>query len=166
MLKFVEAYKQINRSIDLQLEQVPSSELLKSISSLMSNETTVELIVKDKVDNLLTLDRNLITQVLINLVKNALDAVDTTKNPIVLISIDREAEGISITVADNGPGVAMQAVNQIFIPFFTTKTTGSGIGLALSRKIVQAHGGHLAYHRINEQTLFTMMIPTAKPAVL
>ncbi|MFT4736517.1 MAG: two-component system nitrogen regulation sensor histidine kinase NtrY [Cyclobacteriaceae bacterium] len=166
ILKFVEAYKQINRSIDLQLEQVPSSELLKAISSLMSSETTVKLILKDKVDNLITLDRNLITQVLINLVKNALDAVASTKNPIVLISIDREPEWISIAVADNGPGVAIQAINHIFIPFFTTKTTGSGIGLALSRKIVQAHGGHLVYHRRNEQTLFTMTIPTAKQDVL
>lgn len=82
--------------------------------------------------------------VLINLVKNAMDALEHTDNPSIAISTSLQGgQQVVITVADNGPGIDEEALDKIFIPFFTTKRTGSGIGLSLSQQIIQLHGGQL-----------------------
>lgn len=161
MLKFVEAYKQINRSIEPHLELVKSEELTASIVSLMSTETSIDLMVKDKMKDVMTIDRTLISQVLINLIKNALGAVRESENPTVVLTVSGEIKGVSFTVEDNGPGVPPDAIHQIFVPFYTTKSDGSGIGLALSRKIVKAHGGLMEYVRVNEKTQFVVRLPQA-----
>lgn len=162
MLKFVEAYKQINRPIQPHLEPVESKALVDSIASLMTPETPIDFIVKDDVKALIKLDRALMSQVLINLVKNALDAVKDTKQPQLSLTLTRDADTIHVTVEDNGPGVAANATQEIFVPFYTTKAEGSGIGLALSRNIVRAHGGLLAYDRVNDRTCFTVSLPKTK----
>ncbi len=159
MLKFVEAYKQINRPIQPHLEPVESKALVESITSLMTPETPIDFFMNDEVKGMIVLDRALISQVLINLVKNALDAVKDTEQPQVSITLMRDAETIQIAVEDNGPGVAANAIQEIFVPFYTTKAEGSGIGLALSRNIVRAHGGQLSYSRVDEKTLFTVSLP-------
>lgn len=156
MLKFVEAYKQINRPIEPHLEPVESKALLDSITPLIAYELPVDLKVKDEFKDTLIIDRTLMTQVLINLVNNALDAIKEVEKPQLQISIAPFSERVLITVADNGPGVAPKAIQEIFVPFYTTKADGSGIGLALSRKIVKAHGGWLAYSRVDERTRFTI----------
>lgn len=160
MLKFVEAYKQINRPIQPHLELVESKELITSLTSLMNIQTSADLTFKDTMKDAILIDKALINQVLINLIKNALDAVQATENPTVIISICRENDTwISLEVEDNGPGIPSQAIHQVFVPFYTTKTEGSGVGLALSRKIVKAHGGLLEYERVNEKTRFTVRLP-------
>jgi two-component system nitrogen regulation sensor histidine kinase NtrY len=159
MLKFVEAYKQINRSIQPHIEAVESRALLDSITSLMSSETAIDFIVHDELKSSLMIDKVLMTQVLINVVKNALEATRAIENPKIVITVGRAAEQTYIEVVDNGPGVAAHAIQEIFVPFYTTKAEGSGIGLALSRKIVSAHGGLLAYRRIKEKTCFTINLP-------
>lgn len=159
MLKFVEAYKQINRPIQPHLEPVASKALVDSVTSLMTSETPIDLMVKDELESVLLLDQALMTQVLINLVKNALDAMKETENPELVITIKSADNRVYIEVEDNGSGVAPQAIHEIFVPFYTTKPEGSGIGLALSRKIVRAHGGLLEYTRVNERTRFTVSLP-------
>ncbi|MCE7994715.1 MAG: GHKL domain-containing protein [Roseivirga sp.] len=159
MLKFVEAYKQINRPIEPHPEPVESKALIESVTSLMNPETAVDLEVTDKIKDTLYLDRSLISQVLINLVKNGLDAVKETEHPRVHIATRTSFDRAIIEVEDNGPGVAAQAIQEIFVPFFTTKPEGSGIGLALSRKIIKAHGGILEYSRVNGLTRFTIDLP-------
>lgn len=159
MLKFVEAYKQINRPIQPHLEPVESQELVNSVTSLMTPETPVDLMVKDEAKSILLLDQALMTQVLINLVKNALDALKETENARLVITIKRATDRVYIEVEDNGPGVPAHAIHEIFVPFYTTKPEGSGIGLALSRKIVRAHGGLLEYARVNDRTRFTVSLP-------
>jgi nitrogen fixation/metabolism regulation signal transduction histidine kinase len=156
MLKFVEAYKQINRPLEPHREPVESKALLDSITSLVTFESPIDLQVKDEFKGSLMIDRTLMTQVLINLVNNARDAVKEVENPQLHISITKSAERVFITVADNGPGVAPKAIQEIFVPFYTTKADGSGIGLALSRKIVKAHGGWLSYNRVEDMTKFTI----------
>ncbi len=87
-------------------------------------------------------DENLISQVLINLTKNALQANE--KNPEgkiqVIAGINSEHRS-EIRVVDNGPGIPDEILEQIFVPFFTTRENGSGIGLSLSRQIMRLHGG-------------------------
>ncbi|PUZ20478.1 Histidine kinase-, DNA gyrase B-, and HSP90-like ATPase [Chitinophaga costaii] len=82
--------------------------------------------------------------VLINLVKNAMDALEHTENPSISIITNLQGgQLVVISVADNGPGIDEDALDKIFIPFFTTKRTGSGIGLSLSQQIIQLHNGQL-----------------------
>lgn len=89
-------------------------------------------------------DPALLEQVLINLVKNAVQAMDGQPSPRQLvIGVGKKGERALLTVADNGPGIGPEMLESVFVPFFTTKPKGSGIGLPLSRQIVQLHKGSL-----------------------
>jgi signal transduction histidine kinase len=96
-------------------------------------------------DLTLTADKNMIEQVVINLFKNAIQAFDeqTTNRVIELKASLNEKSRPVISVKDNGTGIDPEAMEKIFIPFFTTKKTGSGIGLSLSRQIMRQHQGTL-----------------------
>lgn len=85
-------------------------------------------------------DPELLDQVLINIIKNAIEALEETTHPHLHVLIE-EKEKVRIIISDNGPGIDEDKIDQIFIPFFTTKKTGSGIGLALSKQILRVHNG-------------------------
>ena len=104
-------------------------------------------------------DETQITQVLVNLTKNAIQALrETADGQIKLISGINTANRKYIIVKDNGPGIAPDMINQVFVPFFTTKNDGTGIGLSLSKQIMQLHGGSLKAHSIpNTETAFTLV---------
>ena len=89
-------------------------------------------------------DPALLDQMLVNLVTNALDAVTDTANPAITLSGRLEFGRVVIAVADNGSGIDADMHDQVFVPFFTTKRDGSGIGLSLCRQIMSAHGGEIA----------------------
>ena len=106
----------------------------------------------------LTADSELIEQILINILKNAIQALDSQQNAkIDLTSRIDEGGRIIIQVSDNGPGIPEDVLEKIFIPFFTTKEHGTGIGLSLSRQIMRLHRGAMNVHsRPNEETIFTL----------
>ncbi len=121
-------------------------------------EHNISLTMDSQSQQLVMVDSGQIEQVLINLVKNAIEAVLTFKNQqavlgesdvvqgeITLTVAQNSAQQLYIEVADNGAGVASHVVDMIFVPFFTTKQQGSGIGLSLSRQIMVNHGGDLVY---------------------
>ncbi|MFY0606770.1 MAG: GHKL domain-containing protein [Cyclobacteriaceae bacterium] len=159
LLKFVEAYKEINRSINPMLESVASTHFTDLVSSLKSTYPTVKFTISDELQDNLVLDRALMSQVISNLVKNSAEAVQHCEKPEVTIRLLMEEYDVLIQVMDNGSGVSPGAKHQIFIPFYTTKKNGSGIGLSLSRNIVRAHGGQLEYSRENDRSYFTVRIP-------
>ncbi|MDR2910702.1 MAG: GHKL domain-containing protein, partial [Bacteroidales bacterium] len=94
------------------------------------------------------IDRNLIEQVLINFITNATYAVKDKQDPQVILLSGTMEDNPYITVADNGCGISPEIREKIFIPFFSTKKTGTGIGLSLSRKIVKIHNGNLQVQSI------------------
>jgi len=100
----------------------------------------IELVPEDQN---LRADRNLLQQVMINLVKNGLDALDKIKNPELKICSKHKKEGIRISVSDNGEGIEQDILDEIFVPFYTTKAQGSGIGLSLARQVMRMHGGNI-----------------------
>jgi nitrogen fixation/metabolism regulation signal transduction histidine kinase len=106
-------------------------------------------------------DEKLITQVLVNLLKNAIQSNEKSEKSIIRLSAglnsDHQPE---IRVADNGPGIPEEIANQIFVPFFTTRENGSGIGLSLSRQIMQQHGGNLQVLSVpGKETVFSLIFP-------
>ena len=105
-------------------------------------------------------DPNLLEQVLINLIKNAMDALEGQKDPVINVHLQKISNGkLTIQIADNGPGIPTEKLDQIFVPFYTTKEKGSGIGLSLSRQIMRLHKGSLEVQSIeNQGTIFVMTI--------
>jgi signal transduction histidine kinase len=106
----------------------------------------------------LSADEQLIEQVLINLIKNSIHALENTENPTLELKAFLNKRGrISIQVSDNGQGIIKEVLDKIFIPFFTTKPKGSGIGLSLSKQILRLHGGTItAQSEPNVRTSFTL----------
>ncbi len=104
-------------------------------------------------DLILSADRKLVEQVLINLVRNAMEALAETQGGQIKMIAERENESVRIRIADNGPGIPENIIDQVFIPFFTTKEEGSGIGLSLSRQIMRLHQGTIDIRSIpSEET--------------
>jgi signal transduction histidine kinase len=99
----------------------------------------------------------MIEQVLINLLKNAIEALAETANPQLALVGRYDENAVKIEVTDNGPGIIKEALEHIFVPFYTTKRTGSGIGLSLSRQIMQMHNGSITVESEPDvRTVFTL----------
>ena len=103
-------------------------------------------------------DEELIEQVIINLVKNSIHALENRKDPKITMDAHLSKRGRpTIQVSDNGTGILQEVIDKIFIPFFTTKPKGSGIGLSLSRQILRLHGGTISAQSVPEEgTTFTL----------
>ena len=109
-------------------------------------------------------DRVQIQQVLINLIRNAIEAMEHSREREILISTRAEADWIEVSVADTGPGIAPEHLDTLFSQFMTTKTGGMGIGLPISRTIVELHGGQIwAENRPEGGALFHFTLPKAQP---
>ena len=105
-------------------------------------------------------DEILLSQVLINLLKNAMQALEGQKDRKICMDVDAEKNQLLIRVTDNGPGIPSELAEDVFVPFFTTKATGSGIGLSLSRQIIRMHGGELSVvSHPYRKTVFTISLP-------
>jgi two-component system nitrogen regulation sensor histidine kinase NtrY len=125
----------------------------------MQNSGKAELSVTIKNPEIeLFADQNLISQVLVNLLKNALEANENNPAPIIRIVSGLDMNNRpEICVIDNGPGIAPAHLDEIFVPFFTTRQNGSGIGLSLSRQIMKMHGGNLRVRSVPErETVFCL----------
>ncbi|MGE0590058.1 MAG: PAS domain-containing sensor histidine kinase [Cyclobacteriaceae bacterium] len=161
LIKFIDAYREYTSLPQPNFKVIKVKDLLNKVESLMRNEirkTKVTFRV-NMVEDFLTIeaDEEMIEQVLINLVKNALEACQETKDPKVELHAGHIDENVVIQVVDNGPGIIREALDKVFVPFFSTKATGSGIGLSLSRQILQLHNGSLSVDSVpNVKTVFTL----------
>ena len=147
LLKFVNAYRDYTKIPELELEKVSFKALMDEVLTLFDEQIQEKKIAVScdcEFDARLALDSKLITQVLINLLKNAIEALEKVDNPKIELSLKGRDEQVSFTISDNGSGIPEEIRNDIFVPFFTTKKEGSGIGLSLSRQIIKAHGGDLS----------------------
>lgn len=162
LLHFVEAYRQLTHISrpDFQIFQI--SELFARVVFLMQGECDKNNIALhtaiDPRTLELTADPDFIEQVLINLMRNAVEALAGRSNARVDLSAQLDGRGrVVIRVQDNGPGILEDVQERIFIPFFTTKRDGSGIGLALSRQIMRVHRGTISVQsKPEEETVFTL----------
>ena len=146
---FANAYRSITRIPQPQFRKVQVAGIIDRLATLFREELDRKGIGLEtsskKVSHELLADPELLEQVLINLIRNAIDAL--AGRPLPWIKILAEAmpsQTTVIYVKDNGHGIDADKLDKVFIPFFTTKKTGSGIGLALSKQIVQLHGGQIS----------------------
>ncbi|MBL7865140.1 MAG: histidine kinase [Cyclobacteriaceae bacterium] len=161
LIKFIDAYREYTSLPQPKLKGVLVKDFLDRISQLMRPEikkTSVEFSYQCESDYLaVQVDEEMIEQVLINLIKNSLEALTDTIDGKITVRAYFNGTSTAIDVSDNGPGIIKEAMNKVFVPFFTTKKTGSGIGLSLSRQIMQMHNGNLTVTSTpGVQTTFTM----------
>ncbi len=162
LIGFVQDFRNLTHIPKPKISEINAIDLLKETETLLKSEIAANNInFKAKVDPdsiVITGDKGMIEQVLINLLKNAFQAFDEQTNRIVEVSATLSDKSRPvISVRDNGSGIDEEAIEKIFIPFFTTKKRGSGIGLSLSRQIMRKHQGTLTVKsKIDEGTVFHM----------
>jgi nitrogen fixation/metabolism regulation signal transduction histidine kinase len=147
LLKFTESYRNLNKITQLELEPILVCNLLENINSLMlptleKKQIELDIIIKD-LTLAIDIDINLVEQVLINLLINAVEAVKDSEQPRIVLSAELQNNKIQIKVNDNGTGMSTELIDKIFIPFFSTRKTGSGIGLSLCKQIMLLHKGNI-----------------------
>jgi two-component system nitrogen regulation sensor histidine kinase NtrY len=162
LLKFAETYRNLNKITTLNLKKIYVRDLFENLHHLMQptldqKNIELEIILKDP-DLQLDADTNLLEQVLINLVVNAMEAVKEREEPrIILSAYFANNRRTVIKVADNGTGMPEEVLDKIFIPFFSTKKSGSGIGLSLCKQIMMLHKGNIQVQSIEGQGTAFMM---------
>lgn len=162
LLHFVDTYRNLTKIPNPNFSIFQVRQLFDNIHMLMKEEIRkrhIECIIHIEPKSIeLSADELLIEQVLINLIKNSIHALENTENPRIELRAYLNKRGrISIQLSDNGQGIIKEVLDKVFIPFFTTKPKGSGIGLALSKQILRLHGGTITAHSVpDEKTTFTL----------
>jgi nitrogen fixation/metabolism regulation signal transduction histidine kinase len=161
LIKFIDAYREYTSLPKPKLATVRLQSLLEHVAQLMKTElkkTSINFRIECSSEYLtIQADLEMIEQVLINLLKNAIEALGETEQPALELIGRYDGSAVLIEVIDNGQGIIKEAIDHIFVPFYTTKRTGSGIGLSLSRQIMQMHNGSITVESEPEiRTVFTL----------
>jgi two-component system, NtrC family, nitrogen regulation sensor histidine kinase NtrY len=162
LLNFVDIYRNLTRIPQPNFRYFRIGEAFDRAEQLLKqkmNELNIDcqcLVYPD--DLMLTADPDLIDQVIINLLLNSLDAVKNSENPRIILKAYHDNHKTIIEVSDNGAGIKQDIIEKIFMPFFTSKKDGSGIGLSLSRQIMHLHKGSISVKsKPDEGAVFTLM---------
>ncbi len=162
LLKFAETYRNLNKITTLNLKKIYVRDLFESLYQLMQptleqKNIEMDIVLKDT-DLVVNADTNLIEQVLINLVVNAIEVVKDRDEPRIILSASiLNNKKVVVKVTDNGVGMTEEVMDKIFIPFFSTKKNGSGIGLSLCKQIMMLHKGNIhVQSKEGEGTAFTL----------
>jgi two-component system, NtrC family, nitrogen regulation sensor histidine kinase NtrY len=161
LIRFVQSYRMLTKLPVPQLKMVGIHGLFDRLSILVSpmKESyglAIQFIYPEP-DFETMMDEQMMVQVVINLVKNGAEALEGVENPLILIrAVQLPNDQTEITVTDNGPGISSEIVDEIFIPFFTTKEQGTGVGLSHSRQILRAHGGTIGCNSVPGNTVFKL----------
>jgi Signal transduction histidine kinase involved in nitrogen fixation and metabolism regulation len=144
LLEFVENYRRLTRIPMPEYSEVSVKDLFADLRKLFPDDY-ISFKFPATITNL-KIDRTQIEQVMINLLKNAQEAVSKQNQPEIMVKAIKNNKNnyVKITVEDNGEGILPEVVDKIFVPFFTTKSTGSGIGLSLCKQIMNQHEGTIS----------------------
>lgn len=170
LLHFAKSYRMINKVDQPNFSEIKLKVLFENIylllePTLLQKEIAMDIILKDT-RLVLWADIHLLEQALINLLLNAIEAVRERADPYISIAGFKRDERVVIKIQDNGQGMSPEIQEQIFTPFFTTKKSGNGVGLTLSKQIMLLHKGNLFVEsEEGKGSTFTLQFGTA-PAVL
>ncbi len=163
LVNFVNKFRDISKIYKPNFQQVKLSELFYRIRLLVesiSSNGNINFSISVHPENLeIMVDPDLIEHVLINLIKNSIQAIaDSKKGTIKLTAEISERGKAVIKIIDNGPGISEEIIDRIFVPFYSTKKEGSGIGLSISQSIIRAHNGSISVQSIpHNETIFTII---------
>lgn len=159
LLTFVENYRKLTRIPQPVMQPIRVADLFKSLQQLVEADQICFAYSCYPEQLVFRADRNMVDQMLINLLRNANEA--TAQIPVPQIQIDARQEGdsVRITVTDNGCGISAEAMGKVFIPFYSTKSGGSGIGLSLCRQMMLLHKGTISVSSNGEGTRITLQFP-------
>ncbi|MEI3154129.1 MAG: ATP-binding protein [Odoribacter sp.] len=165
LISFVESYRKFTRIPEPVKESIDLNEFIHRMVILCSMEPNFSKITINiqihPIDLKIYADPNLLGQVVLNLMKNAIQAMqEQTEGTLsILAEADPVTKIIRIKITDNGPGIPPEIINEVFVPFFTTRAEGSGIGLSIARQIMRAHGGNIKVSSIpHQETTFTLSL--------
>lgn len=164
LMRFVNDFKTLSKLPPPKLQNVEVEEMLRGLvtlqkSTIESKGIDLVMTLSPSINNIRA-DKDLIEQVLINLLKNAFDATQNVNQPRIEIDVFENNGTVFISVSDNGVGIPLDNFDKVFVPFFSTKLDGSGIGLSLSHEIMRLHGGTITVR--SEQgkgATFTISLP-------
>ena len=162
-MAFVQNYRRFARIPEPDRRIVPVAMLFGRIENLIRpslSQGAIQFTASVRPDGLqLEVDPDLIEQVLLNLLSNAIEAVQESQEPAIELRAELNDRSVPVIwVGDNGRGIPEDVLAKIFIPFFTTRPAGSGIGLSLSRQIMRLHGGSIRVKsEPGAQTVFTLL---------
>ena len=161
LIKFIDAYREYTSLPKPKMATVRLKDLIDYVAELTRRELTrpsIDFHLSCSSEYLtIQADIEMIEQVLINLLKNAIEALSETENPKLNLVGSYDESAVIIEITDNGPGIIKEALEHIFVPFYKTKRTGSGIGLSLSRQIMQMHNGSITVESEPDvKTVFTL----------
>ncbi len=162
LLKFAETYRNLNKITEPNTKRILVLDLFENLQELMEptflqKSIQLEIILKDP-QIVINADRHLIEQVLINLLVNAVEAVKGVEDPRIAFSAYYDGNKTIVKISDNGAGISEELIDQIFIPFFSTRKSGSGIGLSLSKQIMLLHKGSIQVRsKVGEGTVFLLV---------
>ena len=147
ILEFVDAYRRLTNIPHPEFEDVNLHELIVHVENLLKSDLerkNISFVTSIQKKSLfITADKHLMEQVFINLVSNSVYALEGQKEPIIEIKASKGKFNTSIEVSDNGKGMSLDKIDKVFIPFFSTRDGGSGIGLSLSKQIIHLHHGRI-----------------------
>ena len=159
LLSFVENYRKLTRLPQPAVQPIHVQSMLKSMRQLVA-PGGIRFTYSVYPDPLiLKADKGMTDQLLLNLLKNAHEACGTRPEPEIDVKAEKIGGEIHITVSDNGQGISPEAIEKIFIPFYSTKPTGSGIGLSICRQIMLRHKGKIAVKSDGQGSRFTVIFP-------
>ena len=159
LLSFVENYRKLTRLPQPVMQPIALKSLLKSLQQLTSSYGIAFSFNVYPEQLILNADKGMVEQLLLNLLKNAKEACEGIENPAISVIAEKVGNIIKISVSDNGQCIVPEARDKIFIPFYSTKAKGSGIGLSLCKQIVLRHGGKISLNSDNNLTKFTAEFP-------
>ncbi|MFB9109151.1 sensor histidine kinase [Flavobacterium gyeonganense] len=158
---FVENYRKLAMLPTPAKEMTPINTLFEDCIRIMSpilKAGNIELINDTHSSRSVLIDKNQMEQVIINLITNSVYALEEKTEKKILISSFTENNRFFITISDNGKGIDQEIQDKVFLPFFTTRKDGAGIGLTLSKNIIEAHGGYLSYQTGEDKTTFVICL--------
>jgi two-component system nitrogen regulation sensor histidine kinase NtrY len=160
LLGFVDKYRSLTSLPKPDLSKFTIHDLFRKCKLLMESSFSSHVKITASVspeDIALVADYAQVEQILINLIRNAIEAIFDKKNGVIQLKAFYSEEGIIIQVEDNGSGISEDIIDDIFIPFYTTKVNGSGIGLSLSKQIMQNHNGTISVNSTSDKgSTFTL----------
>ncbi len=163
LIRFVDLYRKLTRlpkpnKKEFKLKPFLENNIILSRAGSYGDAVDIQLKINDS-DMKISADEKLLAQVVINIIKNGFEALQGVSQPQIIIEtkINKQNQ-TEIAIQNNGPEIPEDVMNEIFVPFYTTKEDGSGIGLSLSKQIMRLHGGTLKVHSSNERTTFTLVL--------